>query len=139
MNNFCYPSGRYDDTVISAVETAGYGAPSRGPGLATAAHPYILNRIEIQLSTTGSTGSCEVKPRLRWAPRRERLALGGKDGVRWLEAELPGALAAFSTRLGGVSEPPFDTLNLGRLTGDPAVRENRHRLAAALGIDPRGS
>jgi YfiH family protein len=60
------------------------------------------------------------------------------DGVRWLEAELPGATAAFSTRLGGVSEPPFDTLNLGRLTGDPGVRENRHRLAAALGIDARG-
>jgi YfiH family protein len=60
------------------------------------------------------------------------------DGVRWLEAELPGATAAFSTRLGGVSEPPFDTLNLGRLTGDPGVRENRHRLAAALGINPDG-
>jgi YfiH family protein len=61
-----------------------------------------------------------------------------KDEVRWLEAELPGAVAAFSTRLGGVSEPPFDTLNLGRLTGDPEVRQNRHRLAAALDIDPRG-
>jgi YfiH family protein len=61
-----------------------------------------------------------------------------KNGVRWLEAELPGATAAFSTRLGGVSEPPFDTLNLGRLTGDPGVRENRHRLAAALGVDPHG-
>lgn len=59
------------------------------------------------------------------------------NGVRWLETELPGARAAFSTRLGGVSEPPFATLNLGRLTGDEAVRENRHRLAAALGIDPR--
>ena len=47
-------------------------------------------------------------------------------------------MAAFSTRLGGVSDPPFDTLNLGRLTGDPAVRENRHRLAAALEIDPGG-
>jgi purine-nucleoside/S-methyl-5'-thioadenosine phosphorylase / adenosine deaminase len=61
-----------------------------------------------------------------------------KDGVRWLGAELPGAVAAFSTRLGGVSEPPFDTLNLGRLTGDPEVRENRHRLCAALDIDPGG-
>jgi YfiH family protein len=59
------------------------------------------------------------------------------NGVRWLETELPGARVAFSTRLGGVSEPPFDTLNLGRLTGDEAVRENRHRLAAALGIDPQ--
>jgi polyphenol oxidase len=61
-----------------------------------------------------------------------------KDGVRWLEAELPRATAAFSSRVGGVSEAPFDTLNLGRLTGDPEVRENRHRLAAALGIDPGG-
>lgn len=59
-------------------------------------------------------------------------------GVRWLEADLGGARAAFSTRLGGVSEPPFDTLNLGLLTEDPAeaVAENRQRLAAALGFAP---
>lgn len=57
--------------------------------------------------------------------------------VRWLVAELPEATAAFSTRLGGVSERPFDTLNLGLLTGDePArVRENRMLLAAATGVD----
>lgn len=61
-----------------------------------------------------------------------------RDGVRWLEAELPGARAAFSTRLGGVSDPPFDTLNLGLLTGDApeSVRENRHRLAGSVGVDP---
>jgi polyphenol oxidase len=65
---------------------------------------------------------------MRW---RER------DGVRWLEAELPGARAAFTTRLGGVSRAPFDRLNLGLLTGDEreAVRDNRHRAAAAIGID----
>ena len=60
------------------------------------------------------------------------------DGVRWLEARLPGARAAFSTRLGGVSEAPFDSLNLGVLTDDEpgAVVENRGRLAAALGLAP---
>ncbi len=60
-----------------------------------------------------------------------------KNGVRWLEADLGGARAAFSTRLGGVSEAPLDSLNLGILTeDDPAnVHENRHRLAAALGCD----
>jgi YfiH family protein len=60
------------------------------------------------------------------------------DGVRWLEAELPGARAAFSTRLGGVSEAPFDSLNLGILTEDEpaAVYENRRRLAGALGHAP---
>ena len=58
--------------------------------------------------------------------------------MRWLETELPGARAAFSTRLGGVSAPPFESLNLAVLTGDRPgdVRENRHRLAAALGLRP---
>jgi YfiH family protein len=61
-----------------------------------------------------------------------------RDGVRWLEADLGGARAAFSTRIGGVSEPPFDTLNLGILTDDEqsAVEANRSRLAAALGLTP---
>jgi YfiH family protein len=61
-----------------------------------------------------------------------------RDGVRWLEADLSGARAAFTTRLGGVSEPPFDRLNLGLLTDDSAaaVIENRARVAAALGLAP---
>ncbi len=60
------------------------------------------------------------------------------DGLRWLEADLGGARAAFTTRLGGVSEAPFDRLNLGVLTDDDgaAVVENRRRLAAALGVEP---
>jgi YfiH family protein len=63
-----------------------------------------------------------------------------KDGISWIEAELPGARAAFSTRLGGVSEGPFASLNLGVATDDEPerVRENRLRLAAALGRDPAG-
>jgi polyphenol oxidase len=61
-----------------------------------------------------------------------------KDGVRWLQADLGAAGAAFSTRLGGVSEAPFDSLNLGLLTDDSAedVGENRRRLAATLGFQP---
>ncbi len=60
------------------------------------------------------------------------------DGVRWLEADLDGARAAFTTRGGGVSTAPFDSLNLGVLTDDAneAVAENRRRLAAALGLPP---
>jgi YfiH family protein len=60
------------------------------------------------------------------------------NGVRWLEADLGGARAAFSTRLGGVSGAPYDSLNLGLLTddSDDAVAENRMRLAAALGFAP---
>ncbi len=60
------------------------------------------------------------------------------SGVRWLEASLPGATAAFSTRIGGTSGPPFDSLNLGVFTEDErdAVVENRGRLATVLGFEP---
>jgi polyphenol oxidase len=63
-----------------------------------------------------------------------------RDGVRWLRARLPGATAAFSTRLGGTGTGPFESLNLGLLTGDdPAtVRENRVRLATALDREAQG-
>lgn len=60
--------------------------------------------------------------------------------------EPPGLVAAMSTRLGGVSAPPFDSLNLrpwqtpapaGQALDDPrAVRENQRRLADALGARP---
>jgi purine-nucleoside/S-methyl-5'-thioadenosine phosphorylase / adenosine deaminase len=62
------------------------------------------------------------------------------EGVRWLEAELPGARAAFSTRIGGLSEAPYDALNVGILTGDDLgrVRENRRRLAGSIERDPQG-
>ena len=55
--------------------------------------------------------------------------------LRW---DAPGRYAAaFSTRIGGVSEAPFDTLNLGRLAGDDPERvaANRFRFAAALGAE----
>jgi YfiH family protein len=61
-----------------------------------------------------------------------------REGVRWLEARLGEARAAFSTRLGGVSQAPFDSLNLGILTDDDeaSVEENRRRLAVGLGFEP---
>ena len=45
---------------------------------------------------------------------------------------------AFSTRLGGVSAPPWDTLDLGLSCGDrpESVQENRRRLLTTLGLDP---
>lgn len=51
---------------------------------------------------------------------------------------VPGARLAFSTRRGGASAPPFDSLNLGRSTEDlpEAVTENRGRLLASLGLAP---
>src|ERR1700729_3620417 len=66
------------------------------------------------------------------------------DGVRWLRAELGPAsegrgVVGFGSRVGGVSEAPYDSLNIGVLTddADAAVVENRRRLAGAVGVDPR--
>ena len=61
------------------------------------------------------------------------------DPFRWegehVTAALPGAHVLFSSRRGGVSEGPFASLNLGRLTADEGanVDANRERLAAAVG------
>lgn len=48
----------------------------------------------------------------------------------------PRVRAAMSTRAGGVSRPPYDSLNLGvHVRDDPAhVAENRRRFAAAFGM-----
>jgi YfiH family protein len=50
---------------------------------------------------------------------------------------LPNAHATFTTRQGGVSEGPYESLNLGILTGDDPERvtENRHRAAAQAGVE----
>jgi purine-nucleoside/S-methyl-5'-thioadenosine phosphorylase / adenosine deaminase len=55
--------------------------------------------------------------------------------IRWNE---PGYVVGFTTRVGGVSQGPYASLNLGRGTGDDVdlVDENRRRACAVLGIDP---
>lgn len=55
-----------------------------------------------------------------------------------IEVDLPGGHVVFSTRRGGVSEGPYESLNLGILTDDDqaAVAENRTRLASGAGVDP---
>ncbi len=55
---------------------------------------------------------------------------------RWAAPANVGAL--MSTRQGGVSQPPFNSLNLGSGSGDEpgAVASNRARFAAALGAQP---
>jgi polyphenol oxidase len=54
------------------------------------------------------------------------------------ELRLRGARAVFSTRRGGVSDGPYESLNLGILTDDDPERviENRRRVARAAGVAP---
>jgi YfiH family protein len=60
--------------------------------------------------------------------------------IHWEGAPGPYRVA-FSTRLGGVSQGAFRSLNLGVRTDDDAVAvvENRTRLCAAVGADPDGA
>jgi peptidoglycan/xylan/chitin deacetylase (PgdA/CDA1 family) len=56
VKNFCYPAGRFDATVIAAVEAAGYtGATTEIPGYASRESPYELDRYEI-LGSSGVAG-----------------------------------------------------------------------------------
>jgi YfiH family protein len=62
-------------------------------------------------------------------------AVTGAEGL--IELELAGARVAFSTRRGGVSEGPYESLNLGILTDDDPERvaRNRATLAVTAGLD----
>lgn len=59
------------------------------------------------------------------------------DGVLVLRVQSDRVRAAFTTRVGGVSRPPFDTLNVSfsrHAHDDPAARqENRRRAGATIG------
>ena len=62
-----------------------------------------------------------------------------ENGLVWLTSDiLSGVRHGFSTRKGGVSPAPWDTLNLGVGRGDDMenVRENYRRFCAAIGTDP---
>lgn len=51
---FCYPSGRYDDAVVTAVKAAGYlGATTTRHGLARAHEAYMLARIRVSAGESG--------------------------------------------------------------------------------------
>ena len=60
-----------------------------------------------------------------------------QDTLEYLAAEGIGAPHAFTTRLGGVSQAQFSSLNLAMHRGDPSenVQKNYAVLAAALGFD----
>lgn len=62
--------------------------------------------------------------------------VSGVPLLRWGDAGSVGADVAVTTRVGGVSGAPYDTLNLGLHVGDDAadVVANRERAAAAFGV-----
>jgi YfiH family protein len=65
----------------------------------------------------------DILPALEWGTWR------AANGLIWWDAEVGPASLCFTTRRGGVSAAPYDTLNLGLHVGDQAaaVIENRNR------------
>ena len=69
------------------------------------------------------------------------MSLAAQSAVVLARPDLgPGVSAAFTSRAGGVSAAPYDSLNLGLGVGDDpaAVSANRAAVAGACGLDPAG-
>ena len=81
-------------------------------------------------SVPGTAGPAEGR-------RDPGLPHGGHRVIRRV-ALAEGVGAAFTARAGGVSQAPYDSLNLGGAVGDDpaAVRANRERAETMLGIAP---
>lgn len=80
--------------------------------------------------------------KIKWHQKdRPEMRVNIKNGVTYLTypqlEKLPGFVHAFSTRIGGVSEGIYSSMNLSFTRGDreEAVRENYKRMAAAAGFD----
>jgi YfiH family protein len=142
-------------TIVPTVATgsspaAGAAAP-RGAG--GAAHAQAVTIANPTIHPHPRHARAIIRSRLRRASAfltathavpRVRLLMSDWSLVRslepplWRPAPTPGVVAAFTTRQGGVSLPPYHALNLGRSTADQpdAVAANRARVLTALGLDP---
>ena len=125
-------------TVISAVHRrpATWAPQTEIPGLADAAHP-VHPRPDRDPAVDGLPGFVSKLPVRSGAPAE--CAGASKTGCGGSRPSCPAPGRRSAPASAASARRPFESLNLGRLTGDraDAVRENRHRLAAALGIDPR--
>ena len=79
---------------------------------------------------------------IKWHKRTEsHMQIKENKGVVWLSypafEKFPDIVQAFSTRLGGVSQGIYSSMNLSFTRGDDdaAVHENYRRLAAAVGFE----
>ena len=78
--------------------------------------------------------------KIKWYKDKQLMNVNQKNKVTWLTypafEKFPGIVHGFSTRLGGVSQGIYESMNLSFTRGDEesAVRENYRRLSAAMGF-----
>ena len=80
---------------------------------------------------------------IKWfSEKLEKMKVHERAGVTFLTYpafdDMPEIVHGFSTRLGGVSQGMYSSMNLSFTRGDKeeAVRENYRRIAAAVGFSP---
>jgi Polysaccharide deacetylase len=63
VDSFCYPSSKYNASVIAAVKAAGYtNAVTENSGYATKSDPYVLNRFEIERGQGVGVLATDLRP-----------------------------------------------------------------------------
>ena len=78
--------------------------------------------------------------KIKWYKDKQLMNVNQKNKVTWLTypafEKFPGIVHGFSTRLGGVSQGIYESMNLSFTRGDEesAVRENYRRLSDAMGF-----
>lgn len=78
--------------------------------------------------------------KIKWYKDKQLMNVNQKNNVTWLTypafEKFSGIVHGFSTRLGGVSQGIYESMNLSFTRGDEesAVRENYRRLSAAMGF-----
>ena len=78
--------------------------------------------------------------KIKWYKDKQLMNVNQKNEVTWLTypafEKFPGIVHGFSTRLGGVSQGIYESMNLSFTRGDEesAVRENYRRLSDAMGF-----
>src|SRR5689334_4626712 len=86
--------------------------------------------------SSASSAALPSRRDTRLCPWLARISLEGVTVGEHLVVEMEGATAVFTTRRGGVSDGPYESLNLGKMTGDDEARveANRERLGRSVGI-----
>ena len=142
VDNFCYPAGQFDETVIEAVEAAGYtGATTEISGFAEKGKPYELAPPgdPARIARRRPRGGSEERRRRN----RRRRRLSGRDAVDAVGGE---ALLGLRHRVLPVVEDRGAEDGVGaagrrsRRRGGPARRRRRRRSPGpAPRRRPRGS
>src|SRR5262249_50951420 len=133
------PGARARHEVARARRRAGVAAPSNPRPRDRRLRPARARLLGRAAGRRGAVATPR-RGRRRADAQHARLAARPSEGARVTHFRWGAAgpyEVVFTTRVGGVSDGPYASLNLGRRTGDDVERvdENRRRACAEIGAD----